>query len=186
MNLDMESVISAKLSPQRWQHSLRVAQLAQELAEIWGVNTEQAKMAGLMHDYARELSHEQLLYLAAYFGHNILEEERENPVVLHAPVGAFLLEKDFGLKDQEVLNAIIRHTVGGSSMTLLDKIIFLADMIEPGRNWPGIDILRKLTREDIDKAMIVALDQTITYIKQKKMSIHPITILARENILKAK
>ncbi|MGI6066744.1 MAG: bis(5'-nucleosyl)-tetraphosphatase (symmetrical) YqeK [Bacillota bacterium] len=183
MKESMELLVKRKISPERWRHSLGVANIASELASFWQVNPHQAMQAGILHDYAREVPQEQLIILAQKSGHQLLEEEIINPVVLHAPVGAFLVETELGIKDREVLNAIAKHTVGGASMSLLDKIIFLSDMIEPGREWPGVEKLRKMVYNNIDRALLDAIQGTVEYLKERNLPIHPITLRTYKNLL---
>jgi predicted HD superfamily hydrolase involved in NAD metabolism len=178
----METLIKKRISPQRWSHSLRVAEAAEKLALFWGFDPEKFWLAGILHDFAREIPLYELINIAAQAGHQILPEEKENPVVLHAPVGAFLVQRDLSITDPEILKAISHHTVGGCSMSFLDKIIFLADLIEPGRKWLGVDRLRKLAYQDINKAMLEALDGTIEYLRRTHQVIHPNTIKARKKI----
>jgi predicted HD superfamily hydrolase involved in NAD metabolism len=168
-------VLKNRMSESRWQHSLGVAETARSLAGYWGADPEKAWLSGIFHDYARELPEPQLLKLAVEYGLPVLKVEKENPVVLHAPVGALLVQKDFGITDEEILSAIAKHTVGGESLTLLDKIIFLADMVEPGRSWQGVEKLRHLIYRDLDRTLIEALDGTIRYLQEHHQEVHPLT-----------
>ncbi len=183
MSNKLEIKLKERISPLRWKHSLRVAQTAKKLASFWGIDPDKAWLAGICHDYARDLPDEELLRIATEYGLHILEEERANPVVLHAPVGALLVRQDLGVQDPEVLSAIVKHTVGGESMSLLDKIIFLADMVEPERDLPGVEKLRVLVYHDIDRTMLEALDSTIQYLRERKQVIHPFTLITRNCIL---
>ncbi|MDD2498225.1 MAG: bis(5'-nucleosyl)-tetraphosphatase (symmetrical) YqeK [Desulfitobacteriaceae bacterium] len=183
MKESMELLVKGKMSPERWQHSLGTAETAVDLAIFWKCDQHKAKLTGILHDYAREIPEDQLIVLAQKAGHQVLEEERFNPVVLHAPVGAFLAETEFGIKDREVLDAIAKHTVGGDSMSLLDKIIFLSDMIEPSRQWPGVEKLRRMVYNDIDRAMLDAIQGTLAYLKKRNLTVHPTTLLTRKNLL---
>jgi predicted HD superfamily hydrolase involved in NAD metabolism len=175
-------VLKDKMTAKRWQHSLGVAETAKKLALFWGADPEKAWLAGIFHDYARELPKPQLIKIATAYGLPVLKEERDNPVVLHAPIGALLVKDDFNIKDEEILSAISKHTVGGESLTLLDKIIFLADLVEPGRNWPGVEKLRTMVYQDLKGAMKEALDGTIQYLKEQGRTIHPITLLTWQNL----
>lgn len=183
MERTIETQVKAEMTRERWKHSLGVAETAADLAVFFHCSVEKARIAGILHDYARELPGSKLIRLAEHFGYPVLPEERVNPVVLHAPVGAFLVQEDFGVSDVEILGAITKHTVGGREMTLLDKIIFLADMIEPGRNWPGVEKLRNLVYNDINQAMLEAIDGTVRYLKERNQMIHPLTLLTRKQVL---
>ena len=109
--------------------------------------------------------------------------ERKLPVLLHAYVGAMIIEKTYGIFDVEIQQAIRNHTTGGKSMGLLDKIIYLADVIEPSRNFSGVEKLRELAKQDLDVAVLAALDQSIIHIIMQKGLVHPDTIFARNELL---
>lgn len=174
--IDITRKIKESMSALRWQHSLGVAQTAEALAAFWGADREKAWWAGILHDYAREMPEDQLVKTAQEYGLTVLDEEKAGPVVLHAPVGAFLVKEDFDIRDPEILSAIAKHTVGGESLSLLDKIIFLADMIEPGRDWPGVEKLRTMVYQDMDGAMAEALAGTIQYLRVQNRRVHPVTL----------
>ncbi len=97
-------------------------------------------------------------------------------------MGAFLVREKFGITDPEILSAIAKHTVGGESLTLLDKIILLADMIEAGRDWPGVEKLRYMVYQDLDQTLKEALEGTIRFLKEKGQVIHPHTLVAYRNL----
>jgi predicted HD superfamily hydrolase involved in NAD metabolism len=103
--------------------------------------------------------------------------------LLHAALGADMLEESYGIKDPDIKQAIRFHTVGGAGMSKLDKIIYLADMIEPGRDFPELAILRRLAEENLDQAMLLAFNQSMQFVLKKNSIIHPDTVLARNEIL---
>jgi predicted HD superfamily hydrolase involved in NAD metabolism len=175
--------LSGVLSTKRFQHSLGVSQSAVELAIRFRDNEEQAKLAGLLHDCARGLSSNRLLQMAESFAIVMNDVERCQPTLLHASLGAYLAKAEYGVDDPQILKAITLHTTGGSNMTTLDKIIYLADCIEPNRKFPGVDMLRSLAFADLDKAVLVALDQSLSYVIEQGLLIHPATIEGRNNLL---
>lgn len=175
--------LEARLSPKRFKHTLGVSETALLLADNYGVDREKAKLAGLLHDYARELPLETLLHQAAAFALPVDEIEREEPVLLHAKIGMHLVKQECGVQDTDILQAISLHTTGGSHMSKLAKIIFLADYIEPGRNFEGVAALREVAQINLDKAMLLAYDYTISYIIAKHGFIHPNTIIGRNFLL---
>lgn len=175
-------LIKNHMSTYRWTHSLGVAKAAQELAEFWGENPEKAWLAGIFHDYAREIPTDELIKIALEYHLPLLKEDRANPVVLHAPVGAFLIKKELGVNDPEILSAITKHTVGGETLTLLDKIIFLADMIEENRDWPGVEKLREIVYQDIDYTLKEAIEGTMDYLREKGQKIHPLTLVTYNSL----
>ena len=184
---EMLEILAGRLSPRRLEHSLEVAKVAGELAEIFGVDPGQAYHTGLLHDYAKGIAASDLLLIARE--HGLIEDDTETqvPDLLHAPVGAFLLQTELGIDDPAVLEAVRVHTLGSLTMSTLDKIIFLADMIEPGRDYPGMERLDCLARRNLDRAMLYGLDATIHYCLEKSRILHPRTIMVRNyylNILK--
>ncbi|MEW6661321.1 MAG: bis(5'-nucleosyl)-tetraphosphatase (symmetrical) YqeK [Bacillota bacterium] len=175
-NEGLRQLLLKRLSPNRYEHSLRVADLAASLAAKHGVAENQASLAGLLHDYGRDLPEEKLLYLARQKGMAVHPVDCLVPVILHAPVGACLVKEEIGITDPEILTAIALHTVGGRNMTKLDKVIFLADIAEPGRDFPGVEEIRLLALQDLNLAMIAAFKSAIRYVLDKETYIHPATI----------
>ena len=111
---------------------------------------------------------------------------RRERAIIHGPVGAILAKRDYGISDEEILNAIRIHTTGDVNMSLLEKIIFLSDLIEPGRAFPGVDELRVKAFKDLDEAMVHAFDMTIMHVLNKGSLLHPKTVSARNYILMEK
>ncbi len=181
---EMRELLEKSLKPSRYQHSLGVAETAVFLAERFGVNKEQAQVAGLLHDCAREFRNEDLVGEAEKRLIVVEPVEQQMPLLLHAYVGARLVVEKYGVTDRAVEQAIWRHTVGGAHMTALDKIIWFADMIEPNRDYPGVEKLRELSRTaSLDEMMLAGLTQSIAFVLQKGGLIHPDTVIARNEIL---
>ena len=175
--------LSKRLSPKRWQHSIGVSQTAEELAELFGCDLVKAKIAGLLHDLAREVPIDELLPRAQAFGIVVNDVEKAEPVLLHAPIAAKVAQMEFQIDDEEILQSILLHTTGGPQMSVLDKIIYLADMIEPSRHFLGLEELRGLAHHDLDKAMMSALNHSIYYILDRGGLLHSGTIAARNELL---
>ena len=175
--------LTAKLSLHRMQHSLGVCATAVELAARYGVDTEQARLAGILPDCARVIPTNHLLHMAESFGIVVNDIEVFVPFLLHGPVGAKLAQTEYGIKDQEIIDAIATHTVGGPTMGPLAKIIYLADLIEPGRSFPGVDKLRTLAKINLDDAVLAAYDQSLEYLIRQGSFIHPATIAGRNCLL---
>ncbi len=180
---EIVAILECRLSEHRLQHSLAVAQAARELAQIFGEDTELAYKTGLLHDYAKGIPAPELITMAS--DHDLIEDEIEKkvPDLLHAPVGAWQLQTELGIEDPAVLEAVKVHTMGSLAMSKLDKIIFLADMIEPGRDYPGQQRLACLAGRDLDQAMLYGLDATIRYCLDQGRILHPRTILVRNHFL---
>jgi predicted HD superfamily hydrolase involved in NAD metabolism len=138
---------------QRYAHSVRVARNAELLARRHGVDAEKARLAGLLHDLARLYSPERLIAECEARGIEIEEAARRHPMLLHARLGAALARELFGVNDSEVLSAIEKHTTGADEMSLLDRVVYLADSLEPGRMFPERADLWRLALGDLDAAM---------------------------------
>lgn len=182
-DLERKEVLSKCLSEKRFTHSLGVSITAQQLAKRFGASAAKAKIAGLLHDCARAYTVQQLFALAQKLYIGVSAVERHAPILLHAPIGAILVKTKYRIEDEEIQRAIRLHTTGGTNMSLLDKIIYLADMIEPGREFPGVNAIRALAEEDLERAVLAAFNQSIVYVLESNQVVHPDTILARNEIL---
>ena len=151
------------LSDERYAHTLRVADTTEHLAEFHALDQKKARLAALLHDAAREVGEEELLRIAEEEGIAMSELERERPVLLHGPVAAKLARKDLEVEYGEVLEAVRAHTTGEPGMGPLALALYVADKIEPDRDQPGVEGLRKLALEDLCKAAMVALEDSISY-----------------------
>ena len=181
---EMQAKLKSRLKPGRYEHSLGVSETAAFLARRFQVNVEKARIAGLLHDCARQYPNDQLTEEAAKLGIAIGPVEKAMPLLLHAYIGAELVREEYGVDDEEISQAIYRHTVGGSNMTDLDKIIYFADMIEPGRKYPEVEELRRLSREaSLDEMVLEGLSQSIIFVTARGHLLHPDTIAARNDIL---
>jgi predicted HD superfamily hydrolase involved in NAD metabolism len=176
-------ILSNELRPARFRHSRDVSQTAVRLAEHWGADIEKARVAGILHDCARNLKGEELLKTASQYGMIPSQLESLQPALIHAPLGAIIAEKRFGISDSQILQAIRRHTTGAAQMTLLDKIIYLADCIEPGRNFPGVRKIRDLALENLNAAVLSAYDHSILFIIANGGLLHSNTIEGRNFLL---
>jgi len=164
-----ESRVAAKVATfigqrHRYAHSLRVARLAASLARRHGVDARQAMLAGLLHDLARLWSPQRLIAAAVAYGIEIDAFAQAHPLVLHAPVGAALAAKEFGIADPAIIQAISRHTVGAKSMTPLDAILFLADALEPGRRFTERIDLLTLAYADLERGLRAVYASTVAYL----------------------
>jgi predicted HD superfamily hydrolase involved in NAD metabolism len=180
---NIKNEIKLTLDNKRFEHSLNVELEAIKLAEIYGSDVEKARVAAIAHDVAKDHSDEELLRMAQSYSIKIDEIQYNFPQLLHGPVAALICSTQYGIRDQDVLNAIKYHTTGRKSMSLLEKIIYLSDVIEPGRNFPGISDIREIALMDIDRALILACNSTLIYITKENYLIHPLTIEFRNSLL---
>ncbi len=176
--------VEEQLTEKRMKHTLGVVSEAVSLARQYGADVKKAELAALSHDMARCKSASELEEYIQRFG---LDSRYSGCIDLaHSKIAAKLLEKEWGVEDEDVLNAVAWHTTGRPGMSLLEKIIYLADVIEPGRNHPGVERLREVAYRDLDEACAAAMEQTIEYLKQRDCKIEDSTIRARDALLAAK
>ena len=181
---EMIRTLQSRLKKNRFAHSIGVANTAVKLAKRFNVDVDKAFIAGLLHDCAREFEDDQMIDEAIKRGIEIGEVENLLPLLLHSYIGAKMIKEIYNINDEEISQAIYRHTVGGRNMTKLDKIIYFADMIEPNRNYPGVDKLRQLAEtESLDEMILEGMNQSIIFIISKKSLIHPNTVIARNEML---
>lgn len=172
---DLIKAVEKKLPTKRMRHTMGVAYTAANLAMRYGCELDKAFTAGLFHDIAKCYDNEELVKKAEKYNLEITESEREAPYLLHGKVGAWQAYHKYGIEDGDVLDAIRYHTTGKPDMTLLGKIIFTADYMEPGRPMvPGLDKVRAEAFKDIDKTVYMILEHTLEYLSCKKV-IDPMT-----------
>ena len=165
-----------RLSAKRYGHTLRVAETAEKLARLHGLDPGRARLAALLHDAARERSSGEFLDLARTWNLPFGEPERENPKLLHGPVAAEMARRDLGVGDEEVLDAVREHTTGRPGMGPLSLVLFVADKIEPARDYPSVGRLRLLAREDLRGAAAESLRRSIAHNEERGRSTHHASI----------
>lgn len=180
---EMQSKLKAALKKKRYEHSLGVCAEAVRMAELFGADADKAYIAGLLHDCAKCLSEEQENEACQKYGYVPDIMTKVCHPVLHAPLGAVVAENEYGVTDREILDAIRYHTAARAGMTLLDKIVYVADMTEPGRDYDGAEHLRSLACKDIDEAYSEALRQSLMHNIKKGSIIHPNSLDAWNNII---
>ena len=172
MNLKQaKELVRSRLSDKRYEHTINVKKMAVKLAKHYGADEEQAALAALLHDAAKEISKDEMG-----------GEARPTPV-WHGVCASILARTEWGVTDEAVLSAIACHTAGKPGMTQLDKILYLADMTSAERDWPGVEKLRKLELKDLDAAMLAALKQTNDFVLSQGKPLDPMSKAAYEDIL---
>lgn len=181
---EIENDVKSVLSEYRFTHSLGVAKKAIELAKIYGVQEEIAKKVGIAHDIAKEMTDEEMIEYAKANNIRIDEIETVKPSLLHGKIGADIAAKKFGFT-QDMINAIKWHTTGRENMSMLEKIIYVADKTEENRKGTRFNLekSRELSTQNIDETLIFLMDEFITYNVKNEWLIHPETIKARNDLL---
>ena len=165
-----------ELDESRYEHTIGVMDTAACLAMRYGADLTQALVAGLLHDCATCIPNDKKLKLCRKNGIEVTPFEEKAPFLLHAKLGAWMAEHEYHVSDPAILSAIACHTTGKPDMSLLDKIVFIADYIEPGRNKaPGLPEIRRLSFTDIDQALIRILSDTLDYLASSNDPIDPAT-----------
>jgi len=170
------------LSGERFRHTLGVADWAEELARHHGLDPIRARCAGLVHDLAKEVSFNNQLRYARRWNLLHYPEDERSPYVLHGPVAAYWLEHYYGLDDAEILAAVANHTLGRPGMGQLEMLIYSADLTEPDRDFPKVDILRQSLYDNLEKGTLACVEHTLIYLKESKRPIHPLTQLTFDDL----
>lgn len=170
--MTLRKAMAKALEEKRYEHTLGVAYTAAALAMCYGQDVYQAQVAGLLHDCAKNYTNEKRINICKKNGIPMNDAEQKNPFLLHAKVGSFLAREKYGVKDKEILDAITYHTTGRPCMSTLDKIIYIADYIEPGRRQaPGLPEVRQLAFTSLDDCLFRILKDTLDYLHASKMEI---------------
>ncbi|MEB7788005.1 bis(5'-nucleosyl)-tetraphosphatase (symmetrical) YqeK [Staphylococcus equorum] len=171
------SLVKDKLPEKRFNHSLRVAETAVKLAEIYDGDKDKAELAGILHDYCKydDLGSMYQIVTQKELDSNLLSYGSE---ILHGPVAAIIMNQQFDVTDEEVLLAIKNHTTGRAQMTKTEKLIFIADYIEPGRQTPGVEEIRDLAynQGSLDKTIYEISKRTVLYLINKDINVYDATI----------
>ncbi|WP_340022063.1 bis(5'-nucleosyl)-tetraphosphatase (symmetrical) YqeK [Paenibacillus sp. FSL K6-1096] len=175
--------VSGQMPDKRWKHTLGVMASSVELAQRYGADPARAETAAILHDVAKYWPVERMREVIEQNGLSA-ELLRYDKQLWHAEVGAFVAEHDYGIHDAEVLDAIRYHTSGRENMTLLDKIVCLADYIEPGRDFPGVNEIRRLAESSLEEGLIAGFDSTISLLLEKRRIVFPLTVLARNDLVR--
>lgn len=168
-----DELAKSRLSEKRYGHTVRVADTTEYLARLHYLDPERTRLAALIHDAAREMKKEDYLRLAEEWHIPHDSFERENPKLLHGPVAAEMSRRSLGLEDEEVLDAVREHTVGKANMSDLSLALYLADKIEPERDYPSVEKIRALARYDLRSATAEAVGRAIAYSEMRGKPVHP-------------
>ena len=165
----------SNMTEDRFEHCIGVSRTAKRLAELNQYDADKAALAGFIHDYAKQVSVEEYreVIKTKGFDQDLLNWNRS---IWHGIVGTYFIQRDLKITDTEILTAVRRHTTADVEMTTLDKIVFMADYIEPGRSFPGVEEARKITYANIDKGVGYQLAHTLEFLIEKRNKIYPRTL----------
>ena len=170
---ELKSILKASLPLKRYKHSIAVYETALELASVHKLDMQKVGISALLHDCGREIPSRDSLAKATELGIMVDKIEANQPILLHAKLGVFFARKKYGIEDQEILDGILYHTTGAPNMSPLAMAVYLADLLEPTSDFPGIDDLSKLAKENMEKAMMKSYGNTIRYLLEYDLLIHP-------------
>lgn len=177
------AAIKPRMPEKRYIHTIGVMETAIELAKFYGEDEKKAETAAILHDIAK--------YAEIEWMEQIVRDEKLDArligwgsELLHGPIGAYIAESEFGITDEDMLNAIRFHTTGRVGMSQLEKIIFVADMIEPNRKFDGVERLRKKAKKNLDKAMSACVRHTLAFLIDTKQPIYPLSIECYNDMMK--
>lgn len=183
MNAWIINKLKENIGENRYNHSMGVMKTAMDLAKLYNYDEDKASIAGLLHDCAKYDDKIYLLKRANDFDILLDIVMQLNPELVHGPLGSYIAEWEYNISDKEILDSIYYHTTGRENMTLLDKIIYISDYIEPSRKFPGVDHIRSMAYENLDMSLLMAMDNTIEFLLNRKKLIHLNTIKARNYLL---
>lgn len=184
MNLDkIREKLRQLLDRERFKHTLSVEKTARQLAKIYGADETRAAQAALLHDCAKFMTGKELLIKAKKHGIKFHSSFERQPHLLHGPVSAFIAMERFGVRDKGVLAAIRNHTSGRPGMSRLEEIIYLADHIEPGRDYKNVGKMRRTAKKDINKTIALVAGEMLKYLLSMDMDIYPATLTTRNYYL---
>ncbi|WP_068616152.1 bis(5'-nucleosyl)-tetraphosphatase (symmetrical) YqeK [Paenibacillus tuaregi] len=180
---ELIKAVSGQMPEKRWKHTEGVMHSAVVLAKQYGADPVKADLAALMHDVAKfwPIDKQERVIRENDLDQDLLANDKQ---LWHAEVGYHVARHEYGIEDEEILDAIRYHTSGRVGMTLLDKVICLADYIEPGRDFPGVNNIRELANHSLEEGLVAGLDSTISFLLEKRKVIYPLTVLARNDLVR--
>ncbi|WP_281888342.1 bis(5'-nucleosyl)-tetraphosphatase (symmetrical) YqeK [Paenibacillus sp. YYML68] len=185
MKLNREQLIASvkeQMPEKRWLHTLGVMETSIQLAERFGSDPVKAELAAILHDVCKywRVDEQARIIRENSLPQDLLDYDKE---LWHAHAGAWVARTEYGVDDEEVLDAIRYHTSGRERMTLLDKVVCLADYMEPGRDYPGVHMIREIAEHNLERALLAGFDGTIRLLLDRGKRIYPLTVLARNGLV---
>ena len=182
-NPDYKKIIRELMGDYRYEHSVNVADEAVTLAELYGGDVKKAYTAGILHDVTKELPNDKQLQIINDGGIILDDVQKQAPKLWHAISGSVYIQTELGITDSDIINAIRYHTTGRANMSLLEKIIYIADYTAKGRDYNGVEVMRELSRKSLEDAMIFSYQFTINKLSSLESAIHPDEIYGYNDIV---
>ncbi len=182
-NEEFKNLIKGKLKESRYIHSLNVADSAKILAAKYGCDEEKAYTSGLLHDVMKNADDEEQLEVISKVGWELTDCEKANKKLWHAVAGAAYMKTELGIEDEDMIEAVRYHTTARKNMSVLEKVIYVADFISADRNYPEVDDVRKAADESLEKAMMLGLEFCIQEIAKRRQILHPDSVDAYNEII---
>lgn len=170
---EYKKIIKSMMSENRYNHSVNVSKEAVKLAKRYGGDEEKAAIAGILHDITKEMPKEEQLQIMLDSGIILDDIQKNAPKLWHGISGSVYIKKHFGIEDEDILNAICYHTTGRAGMSLLEKIIFVADFTSEERTYKGVATMRKKSRKSLEDAMLYGFKFTFSDLSSRELAIHP-------------
>ncbi len=182
---ELKKIVKEKVKEKRFIHILGVVQMAEKLAKIYGADTEKVKIAALLHDICKEMNIDEMrkIFLENYKD-EFPREDIDNSQILHGPVAAYWIRKNLNINDEEILNAVKYHTVGNKDMGLIEKIVYIADAIELGRDYPSVQEIREKTFQNLNEGIILEIEKKGKFLESMGKKSHINTIQMKKELLK--
>ena len=182
---ELKEIVKSKMSLKRFTHTLGVVEMSEKLAKTYNADIEKCKVAALLHDICKEMDMEYIKNICKNnFMNELSEEDLENNEILHGFAGAYYVKNELGINDKEILSAIKYHTVGAENMTSVEKIVYIADAIEYGRNYPSVVKIREETFKNLDRGILMEIEHKEKYLESIGKKSHPNTDKLKKEILK--
>ena len=182
---ELKEIVKSKMSLKRFTHTLGVVEMSEKLAKTYNADIEKCKVAALLHDICKEMDMEYIKNICKdNFMNELSEEDLENNEILHGFAGAYYVKNELGINDKEILSAIKYHTVGAENMTSVEKIVYIADAIEYGRNYPSVVKIREETFKNLDRGILMEIEHKEKYLESIGKKSHPNTDELKKEILK--
>ena len=182
---ELKEIVKLKMSLKRFTHTLGVVEMSEKLAKMYNADIEKCKTSALLHDICKEMDMEYIKSICKNnFMSELSEEDLENNEILHGFAGAYYVKNELGIDDKEILSAIKYHTVGAKNMTLVEKIVYIADAIEYGRNYPSVAKIREETFKSLDKGILMEIEHKEKYLESIGKKSHPNTEKLKKELLK--